>query len=360
MSPSLEGIDEINVVFFISDLGDGGAQKQCLLLARAMNVHTNFRVSVVSIRGGYREKFLVENAVPYKVLGVRSGFDPRAAIALRGYMDSVHSNTVVSWLHAADVQSFLASRLLKDFRWIMTERDSSYPNSFRYRIRSYVAQFSDVIVANSRAGAAMWKNRYPNASVVQTGNIISRSVGKKNLQSGYDVVMVCRLEEQKNVINAVEALVFFSTTNPEKRVAILGDGSLRTEIEEILSSSGSSVKILGFVEDAWEVISNSSVLFSLSRHEGLPNVVLEALGSKTIPVLSSIPEHIEIVGEHYPFLVSLESSASQLSLCIESAFSAGAINEIGHLETLIASMGEEAIVSKYVEILSTLNKKEST
>ncbi len=359
MSELFSGAEKIEVVFFISDLGDGGAQKQCLLLARAMNKHTNFRVSVLAMRGGYREKFLVENAVPYKIIGVRSGFDPRSAVALSVYMKSVNSNTVVSWLHSADVQSFLASKLLKNIRWVMTERDSNYPKSLRYRIRAYAARFSDVIVANSSAGATLWKNTYPNATVEKTGNIISRSTGEKELQKGYDVVMVCRLEEQKNVINAVEALVFFSKSNPEKRVAILGDGSLHSEIDRILSSSESNVQMLGFVEDAFKVISNSTVLFSLSRHEGLPNVVLEALGSKTIPVLSSIPEHIDIVGDHYPFLVSLASTATEVGFCIERALRVESIEEIRPLEKLIVQMGEEAIVSKYAKILSKLNHKES-
>jgi glycosyltransferase involved in cell wall biosynthesis len=190
--------------------------------------------------------------------------------------------------------------------------------------------------------------------VEQVGNIVPRRTDKKNIQAGYDVVMVCRLEEQKNVVNAVEALIHFSQTNPDRRVAVIGDGSLRLQIEAMLSKSESKVKMLGYVENAAEVIANSSVLFSLSRHEGLPNVVLEALSAETIPVLSCIPEHIEIVGAQYPFLVSLSDSASEAGAAIESAFRDGAINAVKQLEPLIEDLTAEVITRKYAKILSTM------
>jgi hypothetical protein len=85
--------------------------------------------------------------------------------------------------------------------------------------------------------------------------------------------------------------------------------------------------------------------------------VLEAICEDTIPVLSAIPEHLEIVGAQYPFLVSLEGSPSDVTLALERALDPRSLDAIKQIEKLIAEMTDEAIAYKYVEIFVKLAKK---
>jgi len=53
----------------------------------------------------------------------------------------------------------------------------------------------------------------------------------------------------------------------------------------------------GFVENLWDLMKRANALVSLSRFEGRPNVVLEAMACGCPLVVSDIPAHREILDE---------------------------------------------------------------
>ena len=75
-----------------------------------------------------------------------------------------------------------------------------------------------------------------------------------------------------------------------------GDGPLRAEMERH-ARSNAHVHFAGAVKNVADYLRSATLLISLSRAEGLPNSVLEALSCGLPVVLSAIDAHIEI-GAH--------------------------------------------------------------
>jgi glycosyltransferase involved in cell wall biosynthesis len=83
-------------------------------------------------------------------------------------------------------------------------------------------------------------------------------------------------------------------------VALLcGEGPLRASVEMRIDQSPHSnrFRLLGFSDNLWGWMRKADVLVSVSRFEGNPNVVLEAMGVGCPLVVSDIPEHREILNE---------------------------------------------------------------
>lgn len=105
---------------------------------------------------------------------------------------------------------------------------------------------------------------------------------------GLVVLFVGRLVDGKRPRDAIRAV---STLAEERHVTlcVVGDGPLRSELEEI---AGDSVEFLGQVpyDEMPDIYRAGDALILPSRAEGLPRTVLEAFASG-IPVVSSHLEH---------------------------------------------------------------------
>jgi glycosyltransferase involved in cell wall biosynthesis len=65
------------------------------------------------------------------------------------------------------------------------------------------------------------------------------------------------------------------------------------------------------------------MLLSFSLHEGMPNVVMEAVAVGLPAVVSDIPEHRALLGADYPFYVGLDATADEAADVISAAWTSG-------------------------------------
>jgi len=100
-----------------------------------------------------------------------------------------------------------------------------------------------------------------------------------------DVVMLARLEAQKNLHIAVRA---FAASQVEGRLVILGEGSLRTDLRALGHACGLGDRLVmpGHVSNPFAVLARASAFMLTSRHEGFCNSLVEAM-ALGVPVLAS-------------------------------------------------------------------------
>ena len=106
------------------------------------------------------------------------------------------------------------------------------------------------------------------------------------------ILCVGRLEYQKNYEHLFKAIA-----GTKIEVDIYGDGSLRNELEKLSNTLGINVNFKGTLEyEALKNIYQSYKIFvSSSLFEGNPKSTLEAMSAGCVPVVSSIPNNIEII-----------------------------------------------------------------
>lgn len=108
------------------------------------------------------------------------------------------------------------------------------------------------------------------------------------------VLFVGRLVEGKRPMDAVKAVEKLQETIPGIKLLIVGDGPLRSDLEQYVFEQGlaGAIEFLGQVDyDEMPLLYRTTdVLLLTSRAEGVPRVVLEALASKTPVVSSDLPQ----------------------------------------------------------------------
>ncbi|MBD9526339.1 glycosyltransferase family 4 protein [Paracoccus sp. PAR01] len=113
------------------------------------------------------------------------------------------------------------------------------------------------------------------------------------------LVAIGRFAEQKGFGLLIRAFVLAQRQNPAIRLALVGDGELRPQIEAIIATEGigNAVELLGWQDQAGvrAALDNAHALVTPSFAEGLPVVIMEAM-LRARPVLSTyiagIPELI--------------------------------------------------------------------
>jgi glycosyltransferase involved in cell wall biosynthesis len=78
---------------------------------------------------------------------------------------------------------------------------------------------------------------------------------------------------------------------------VVGDGSLRSEVEAAARARPGAVRVLGHRSDVGRLLAASDAFVLTSKHEGLPFSLLEAMGSGLPAIVSDYPGAHDAVGE---------------------------------------------------------------
>lgn len=349
----------LQVCFLIPGFSDGGAQKQCIQLLHALKLRGEVDLHLIYFHGGVHEPALKADGLSIHRVSGRSNYDPRNIWEAFRILRQIRPDILLTWLHACDVYGYVLKRLLPRTVWLMTERDSSYPKEVRYWIRNQVGRRADGIVANSRKGLEYWERLGARGRRFTVPNIVDHlgfrryeTAKKPNL-----ILYAGRLELQKNPITLIHAFCTLARRRPDLRFRVVGEGSLRKQMESIVEAQqlGAWVEFLGFRHDVVDLIAESRVVVSLSHHEGTPNVILESVAVGTSVVVSDIPEHRDVLGDAYPYMVSMRSDPEACAACIEAAL-ADTRPELG-LEpaaSALAEMSPQRVGAAYIAIFQEM------
>jgi len=165
-------------------------------------------------------------------------------------------------------------------------------------------------------------NIYDNAIVIGTMGRMVRIKGHKYF-----------LEGAKEILKKNENVVFI----------IAGDGPLMNEVEKDVNYLGISkkVKLLGFRNDAYDIINICDIFALTSLHEGIPMVLLEAMYLGKAIVATRVGGIPEIISDHRNgLLIPAMDSKKFAAACLE-------LIENRALREKIAANAKRDIETKY-------------
>lgn len=154
------------------------------------------------------------------------------------------------------------------------------------------------IGAVSRRKARLVPNGIDIERLAVLGTSRDRMRGSLNVGDEFVFLAALRLEWVKGVDALLEAVAAVHRQQPDVRLIIAGDGSLRADLERLASSLGlddGTVRFIGLRTDVPQLMSACDALVLPSRWEGLPMVLLEAAALGLPVVATGVGGNTEIV-----------------------------------------------------------------
>lgn len=295
---------DARVLLCIPTLGCGGAERQVRLLAPRL-VDRGIHIGLFSRLDAEDLASMTAAGIACFPIVATGNRNPRLAAELARAARRTRAQVIHTWMPQMDILGGAIALATRRF-WLLSERCSAglYGGGARDRLRGWLGQFADVMVANSDSGLAVWPD-HPRRMVISNGvdfeaiRDAPAAVAAAALGGRPIVVMVARLVKRKRIDAGLHALARIRRVVPEVLMAIVGAGPEEQALKALAAELGviDNVHFAGFRPDAWSWIKSASVLLSASRFEGQPNTVLEAAAAGTPQVLSDIVMHRDVVGD---------------------------------------------------------------
>ena len=163
-------------------------------------------------------------------------------------------------------------------------------------------------------------NLHVKYNPVDRKNILLKAKETINLNLNKDafrLVTVGRLESQKGYDRLLKIVYKLKNDGFQFEVWIIGEGSLRTELEEYIKRNNieAHVKLLGFQKNPYKFISKSDAVICSSRSEGYSTVVTEALILGKPVIATNCSGMTELLGENeYGIITQNNTEALYLGL----------------------------------------------
>jgi glycosyltransferase involved in cell wall biosynthesis len=319
------------VLHLIPTLEGGGAERQLAMLAvEQSSLGYEVHIALRRSNGVYME-LMHSSRVEVHLLGNFRSINPLLFLRISALMSRLKPDVVQTWLPQMDVTGG-AVAIWNSVPLVLTERASklAFDSSCLLTwLRKQIGRRAKAVVANSATGASYWQGvlpkntilcTIPNAiDVVSIQNVPPASRELTQIDKKV-ILIVGRLSHEKAVEIVLKAISLF-TERGGIRVLIMGDGPLRVELEELIKALKivDSVVMIPFQLGWWGWLKSADALISMSRYEGNPNVVLEAMAAGCPLIVSDIPEHREILTDESASFVPVENSMG-LAIAIEKLF----------------------------------------
>jgi glycosyltransferase involved in cell wall biosynthesis len=303
----------MKILLCIPTLEYGGAERQlCYLAEELTRIGHEVHVALIR-RGPHYERMIAAGATVHEIR-TRGNHDPRLFINLVRLMRKLKPDVVQTCLMQMDVAAGAAA-LLTRTPWVLCELSaaSSYPRGWKTSLRRILGKRASAIISNSRHGDAHWDavdlgRRYVIVNGVSFAEIDAVEAEIPNRKT---VLFAGRMDGGKNAGSLIDALSRIAN-DIDFEAVLCGDGPRRRELERIVADRGLTKRILfpGYVDNVWQRMKSAGVFVSLSRYEGCPNVVLEAMACGCPLVVSDIAAHREILDDDSALFVPCDDAAA--------------------------------------------------
>jgi len=304
------------VAHIITTIERGGAEKQLLTLVREQ-CKNGREVLVVPLKGSPELLVEFEQAGAKVILDlINIGFPLQIRLLRR----ILPSDRLIIHAHLPRAE-LLASLTTKNNRLILSRHNTEpffpgMPKLISRLLGQFTSSRADLVIAISRAVEDyLYKSREVRGNtkvkVVHYG--FEESFKNQELTSAREATnnsselvigTIGRLVPQKDYYTLISAFKILSDEFPLTRMVIVGDGYLRTVLEEFVDELqlSSRVKFIGKQANVNSFLKTLDLFVLASKYEGFGLVLLESMAQR-VPVVASNNSAIpEVLGTNHPGL----------------------------------------------------------
>jgi glycosyltransferase involved in cell wall biosynthesis len=303
------------LVVIMNNFSIGGVERLLLDLTRELKGYYDLRI--VSVLGGgplepeYKSvPTLIYHASPVSLRGRKLPFKlfwlvvaPITIIRLFAFLLRFKPDIVATSLYQADVIGMPSAFFAGVKKRVIIQHDvQKFSFLKKYFKLVFGFFFSNKVVAVSEDVAGFlfsyWGLPDNKVEVINNGIIVDRFKNTASTVFGSKPVVgiVGRLEPVKDHECLFSALKILKNQGLHPKVIVVGDGSLRSSLENSVQKKGlKTVKFTGATTDVPSMLKKIDILIVPSKEEGFGLVVLEGIVAQKIVVASDINAFKEII-----------------------------------------------------------------
>jgi phenylacetate-CoA ligase len=306
------------VAHVVLSLRTGGLERVVLQLVEHMD-RSRFEPIVVALEGrGDLAPELERLGVPLHVFPRKRGLDVQVLSDIANLLEQkrialVHTHNPSPHVYGSFAASLVRHRGVLRPTVVHTKHGRNHPDDGRrVMVNRLAAAFSDRVVAvsdDARKVAIEVERIEPHRLVtirngVDTkkvcpgdGKVIRRALGIAD--ETFHIGCVARLSLEKDHATLLHALSILHGRMPHVCLTLVGDGALRTELEELAATLGlrDAVRFVGSTNDVASLLPSFDVFALSSRTEGTSLTLLEAAAAALPIVATRVGGNAEIVAD---------------------------------------------------------------
>jgi len=239
-----------------------------------------------------------------------SGFDFSVLKKLKSYIISNKIDLIHCHGYKEDFYAFLLGKSIKKFATNHLWKKTNLKGRIYALIDAFILRFFNCVVAVSGDIASEMASKGIK-NIIQINNGIDvkqffpqpkspqliEQYGLRN--KDFIVGMVSSLTPEKGHLVAIEALSLAIQSNPEIKLIIVGDGTSKADIQNLIKRNGleQHVILAGRQNNVPDYLSLFDVFLLPSYKEGLPMALLEAMASGKCVIASRVGEIPNVISD---------------------------------------------------------------
>ena len=319
------------IVFIISSLGSGGAERVLTLLANQLS-----RKNEVFIVTFSNEKpfYKIANNIKLVQLNLlkesKNKFETlynstKRILVLKKILKSINADINISFMTHANILSIIASKLNNQKIIVSEDIEYNFYNSKTlFFIRKIVYKISNFLIVKTDADKKNY-NFIKNIKVI--GNPLPDLNYEQNFKKDPFVLVVGRLDKQKGFDTLIKV---YSKINTDWKLYIAGEGKERQNLQDLIKKLNLKKKVilLGRKENIFEWYQKASIFVLSSRKEGFGNVLIEAMAFRCAVVSFDCPHGPgEIIDDGVNGILIENQNKEKLKEAIEKLIEDGNLRE---------------------------------
>ena len=292
-----------NIAIIVKNLSIGGAEKQSILLAKALS--EKYNISYIIFNGNkFDEKYLnwLKESESLQVKQFCGNFIVRFVL-LCGFLKKSSISIIFSYLTGANVYALCAGKIAK-VKYIYSGIRTVKLAFIKMYIDKYIANhFATQTVINSYSGEKYFaKKGFKENKMIVIPNCFDKIIGyvPKPNNDKIRIITVGRFVPEKDYYTALLAISELKKAGfNEILYQIVGYGKLESEIHLWIKK----LQIEDIVEiyinpnNISELLNNADIYLSTSLFEGTSNSIMEALNASLPVIATDVGDNTELVKE---------------------------------------------------------------
>ncbi|WP_206484682.1 glycosyltransferase [Thalassotalea sp. G2M2-11] len=342
-------IENKNVAIVIPNLGQGGVERYAVQLAKGMQENGSNCTIITFENVPVAQQLSGAIKVHHVCCATTGRFQfIKSVIKLRRYLQQNHVDLIISGKEQGNILTYLAQLFKKpSYSWFVTRHVPLEPGQSKGDVRWYTKKLYKYLYYKAKAFIGVTdeiaaqlkvtvpKSKQHNVKAIKNPiidpDIFTFSERTPNKLNGWPankrvILGAGRLAEQKGFDLLITAFEKIASTIPDADLVLIGEGEDRESLENLCRTLGvqDRVHFLGYTDNPWYFMRQSSLFVLSSRWEGLSIVLPEAIALGRPVVSFDCPTGPRmLLGDDSPALVAFpdtDALANAMQLQLDSPF----------------------------------------